>query len=113
AITRFEEETTDRIVRAGATLAKHLGDGVMFVAEVAEEACRLALDLVAAFAGDAGGLSVRVGLAAGRVAALRGAFFGPAVHQAARIVALAAPETAVASDAVRGRSARAGGVRLD
>jgi len=106
AIARFEEITTERIVGAGATLAKHLGDGVMFVADVPVAACRLALDLVAAFSRAAGGLSVRVGLAAGRVAALRGDFFGPAVHQAARIVAVAAPETVVASDAVRARCAR-------
>jgi len=106
AIARFEEITTERIVGAGATLAKHLGDGVMFVADVPVAACRLALDLVAAFSRAAGGLSVRVGLAAGRVAALRGDFFGPAVHQAARIVAVAAPETVVASDAVRVRCAR-------
>jgi len=106
AITRFEEITTERIVGAGATLAKHLGDGMMFVADVPVAACRLALDLVAAFASAAGGLSVRVGLATGRVAALRGDFFGPAVHQAARIVAVAAPETVVASDAVRARCAR-------
>lgn len=100
ALVGFEERTSDLIAAAGASVVKRLGDGVMFVATEAETACRLALDLVAAFAPPAAGPPVRVGLAAGSVAALRGDFFGPAVHLAARIVGVTPPGTAVASQDV-------------
>ena len=78
-------------------MVKRLGDGVMFVSTDAETACRLALDLVAAFAPPAPRPPVRVGLAAGPVAALRGDFFGPAVHLAARIVGATPTGTAAVS----------------
>ena len=109
ALVGFEERTSDLIAAAGASVVKRLGDGVMFVATEAETACRLALDLVDAFAPPSAGPPVRVGLAAGSVAALRGDFFGPAVHLAARIVG---------GDSVRGAGlerdahARAGDGRL-
>jgi class 3 adenylate cyclase len=93
ALAVFEERTTDVIARAGATLVKRLGDGVMFVVNEADVACRLGLDLVAAFPEAEALPPVRVGLAAGAVAALRGDYFGPAVHRAARIVALGPPRT--------------------
>jgi len=95
ALVSFEERTSDLIAAAGASVVKRLGDGVMFVSTDADAACRLALDLVEAFAPPAP--TVRVGLAAGQVAALRGDFFGPAVHLAARIVAATQAGTAAAS----------------
>ena len=97
ALVGFEERTSDLIAAAGASVVKRLGDGVMFVAIEPEAACRLALDLVAAFAPPSPGPPVRVALAAGSVAALRGDFFGPAVHLAARMVGVAPPGTAVAT----------------
>ena len=103
ALAVFEERTTDLIARVGATLVKRLGDGVMFVANDATIACRLALDLVAAFPAAEALPSVRVGLAAGVVAALRGDYFGPAVHRAARVVAVAAPRTVYVDAEVVGR----------
>lgn len=103
ALAVFEERTTDLIASAGATLVKRLGDGVMFVANDAGVACRLGLDLVAAFPEAEGLAPVRVGLAGGVVAALRGDYFGPAVHRAARIVALAAPRTALVDAEVKAR----------
>lgn len=103
ALAVFEERTTDVIARAGATLVKRLGDGVMFVAHDAADACRVALDLVAAFPADEALPPVRVGLAAGVVAAMRGDYFGPAVHRAARVVALAEARTVVAAAEVAAR----------
>jgi class 3 adenylate cyclase len=102
ALAVFEERTTDLIARAGATLVKRLGDGVMFVANEPAGACRLGLDLVAAFPEAEALPPVRVGLAAGAVAALRGDYFGPAVHRAARIVALGAPRTVLAGPEIVG-----------
>jgi adenylate cyclase len=108
ALAVFEERTTDVIARAGATLVKRLGDGVMFVANDAAAACRVGLDLVAAFPAAEALPPVRVGLAAGVVAALRGDYFGPAVHRAARVVALAGPRTVLASAEVVARVAPEG-----
>jgi class 3 adenylate cyclase len=105
AITAFEATTSDVIAAAGATVVKRLGDGVMFVTSEPEVACRVALDLVDAFRNHPLAPPVRVGVAAGLVAALRGDFFGPAVHLAARIVSAAPPATVLVSDDVRARVA--------
>jgi class 3 adenylate cyclase len=101
AITTFETVTSDVIAAAGATVVKRLGDGVMFVTAHPDVACAIALDLVDAFRAHPVAPPVRVGLAAGRVAALRGDFFGPPVHLAARIVGVAPPSTVLVSDDVR------------
>lgn len=104
ALVIFEERTTDVIARAGATLVKRLGDGVMFVAPDADAACSVALDLVEAFPATEAAPPVRVGLAAGVVAALRGDYFGPAVHRAARVVAIAEPRTVLVAEEVTARA---------
>ena len=103
AIMRFEELTSDLIAAAGVTLVKRLGDAVMFVSPHPDTMCALALDLVAAFDAAEFAPPLRVGLAAGRVVALRGDFYGPAVHLAARIVAAASPSSALTSGDVRDR----------
>lgn len=103
ALAVFEARTTDAIAGAGATLVKRLGDGVMFVTDAADTACHLALDLVDAFPEAEDLPPVRVGLAAGDVAAMRGDYFGPAVHRAARVVALAAPRTVLVAAEVAAR----------
>ena len=103
ALTRFEELTTDLISAAGATLVKRLGDGVMFVTPRADLACTLALRLVDAFRDQLSAPTAKVGLAAGLVAALRGDFYGPPVHLAARIVTAAGPSTVLASHELRDR----------
>ncbi len=101
ALTAFERITSDLLAAAGASVVKRLGDGVMFVTPNLIAACTVALDLVDAFRNEAGLLPVRVGLAAGQVAALRGDFFGPAVHLAARIVGVTPPSGVLVADDVR------------
>jgi adenylate cyclase len=103
AITRFEEVTSDLVARSGATLVKRLGDGVMFVAPRPETAIALALDIVTAFPEGGETLPARVGLAAGHVVALRGDFYGPPAHLAARLADAAAPATVLASAELRAR----------
>jgi class 3 adenylate cyclase len=104
ALTAFERVTSDLLAAAGAMVVKRLGDGVMFVSSHAAATCRVALDLVDAFRDPTVSPPVRVGLAAGQVAALRGDFFGPAVHLAARIVAAAPPAGVLVSGEVRTRA---------
>jgi len=103
ALVTFEDVTTDLIAASGATLVKRLGDGVMFVTPQADLACALARRLVDAFRDNPTAPPARVGLAVGRVAALRGDFYGPAVHLAARIVTVAPPATVLVSGAFRDR----------
>jgi adenylate cyclase len=103
ALATFEDVTTDLIAASGATLVKRLGDGVMFVTPHADLACALARRLVDAFRDNPSAPPARVGLAAGRVAALRGDFFGPAVHLAARIATVAPPASVLMSPALRER----------
>jgi class 3 adenylate cyclase len=103
ALATFEDVTTDLIAAAGAILVKRLGDGVMFVTPQPQLACTLARRLVEAFRDNPAAPPARVGLAAGRVAALRGDFYGPAVHLAARIVTVAPPATVLMSVALRDR----------
>ncbi len=103
ALIAFEDVTTDLIAAAGATLVKRLGDGVMFVTPDASVACALASRLAAALRDDPSAAPLRVGLAAGEVVALRGDFYGPPVHLAARIVTVAPPATVLVSSAVRAR----------
>ena len=112
AITRFEETTSDLIARAGATLVKRLGDGVMFVVAEGDAALALALDVVAAFPAGGETPPARVGLAAGRVVALRGDFYGPAVNLAARLADVAAPATVLAAPELRARVGKTAGVTL-
>jgi class 3 adenylate cyclase len=105
ALIAFEDVTTDAIAGAGATLVKRLGDGVMFVVHESEAACTLSRRLVEAFRDEPDLPPVRVGLDAGRLAALRGDFYGPPVHLAARIVTAAPPATVLMSAAMRDRIA--------
>jgi class 3 adenylate cyclase len=104
ALTTFERVTSDLLAAAGASIVKRLGDGVMFVTNDSSAACRVALDLVDAFRDDPTSPPVRVGLAAGQVAALRGDFFGPAVHLAARVVGVAPSSSVWVTDEVRVRA---------
>ena len=82
----------------------------MFVVAEPEAALRLALDVVAAFPAGGETPPARVGLAAGRVVALRGDFYGPAVHLAARLADAAAPATVLAAPDLRARAGEAAGV---
>src|SRR5262245_9361783 len=111
ALSRVEERTSDVIAAGGVSLVKRLGDGVMFVSPEPARAARVALDLVDALSDAALGPPVRVGLAAGRVVALRGDFFGPAVHLAARLVHVAPPAAVLVSDTVRDQLADLTGLR--
>jgi adenylate cyclase len=95
------DERTARAVRAGSgQVVKMIGDEAMFVTEEPGDACRIALNLVAAFAGDHAP-PVRVGLATGEMVSVFGDLYGPDVNLAARLVAVAEPDTVVVSRRTR------------
>jgi len=104
-LTRFEATTGDTITAAGATVAKRIGDAVMFVVNAPGVACSLAVDLLEACA-RAGLPKLRVGVAFGDVMVRQGDFYGPTVNLAARLVASAEPGTALADEALHERLAR-------
>ncbi len=105
-ISRFEATTGDVINGAGATVAKRIGDAVMFVANAPGVACALALDLVDACR-RARLPKLRVGIAFGEVMVRQGDFYGPVVNLAARLVASAEPGTVLADRELYGRLSRA------
>jgi len=95
------DERTARAVRAGnGQVVKMIGDEAMFVTEEPGDACRIALNLVAAFADDHTP-PVRVGLATGEMVSVFGDLYGPDVNLAARLVAVAEPDTIVVSRRTR------------
>ena len=101
-VDRFESVVADAVSRRGGRLVKLIGDGAMVASTDAAEACRLARELVDAFAAAPDLPEVRVGLAAGQVIAMLGDYFGEVVNLAARLVAIAETSAVVVSEDVRG-----------
>jgi adenylate cyclase len=96
-IDRFETIVHDRVTDSGGRIVKMIGDEVMFVAEGADQAAHIAIDLVAAFHLDDSVPSARAGLAYGPVLSHGGDYFGPVVNLASRIVDVARPSSVVVS----------------
>jgi len=93
-LARFEMVTGDVIVGAGATVAKRIGDAVMYVANAPGVACALAVELIDAF---------------GDVMVRQGDFYGPVVNLAARLVGTAEAGTALTDVRMFERLARVRG----
>jgi adenylate cyclase len=87
----FEATSARLITEHRARMIKTIGDEVLFVADSAEDAARLALDLVDAHQVDPDFPELRVGLAYGDVMARLGDVYGPVVNIASRLTSLAKP----------------------
>ena len=98
-VVRFETLAHDAVSRSGGEVVKLIGDEVMFVADTATDACRVARGLEAVFAG--GDITPRGGVAYGPVLARGGDFYGPIVNIAARLTALAEPGEVLVTSEVR------------
>jgi adenylate cyclase len=87
---------------------KTIGDEVMFVANDAETAVRVAIDLTAVTASDTLLPGARAGVACGPVLAREGDYYGPVVNLAHRLVEIARPGTVIVPgdlrDAIADRS---------
>jgi adenylate cyclase len=95
----FDRYTADVVNRNGGSVVKTIGDEVLFSTDETGDACRIALDLLAL-----SGTSlpeIHIGLARGEMVSVFGDLYGPDVNLAARLVAVAAPSTAVVSASVR------------
>jgi class 3 adenylate cyclase len=107
-LTRFEEVTGDVVASAGASIAKRIGDAVMFVTNAPGIACALAIELVEACAREKLP-KLRAGVAFGDVIVRHGDFYGSVVNMAARLVAAAEPGTVLADPALHERLHRVRG----
>jgi adenylate cyclase len=104
AVGRFERLVYERVPEAGGRIIKMIGDEVMFSADDAADAARIALGLVEATEGEKGvGLPARAGLASGGLIPYENDLFGPTVNLASRLVNVANPGTVLVSDQVASR----------
>jgi adenylate cyclase len=92
----FDERTARAVRQGNGQVVKMIGDEAMFVTEDPRDACRIALDLVAAL-GEDQTPPVRVGLATGEMVSVFGDLYGSDVNLAARLVTVAEPGTVVVS----------------
>ncbi len=98
----FDVRTAEIVSNGDGQIIKTIGDEAMFVTEDADDACRIALDLIGASGGTLP--PVRVGLATGEMVSVFGDLYGPDVNLAARLVDVAEASTALASEQVRSAS---------
>jgi adenylate cyclase len=108
-LSEFENTAADTVTAAGARVVKLIGDEVLYVAGDEALACKIALDLTAAFAEHPRLPAVRAGVAGGDVLLRDGDVFGPVVNLAARAVKLARAGEVLATPAV----AEAAGLRAE
>jgi adenylate cyclase len=100
-MARFVGIAADVVTRSGGRVVKFSGDDVMFSAPQPADACRIALDLVAAFDGDEVLAGVRGGLAHGEVLVRDADCFGAVVNLAARATKAASPGEVLVDEGVR------------
>lgn len=91
-VDTFEGRSADLVTAGHGRIIKTLGDSVMFVADAAEHAAEIALDLVEVNSRAKIVPPVRVGVAFGPVLARLGDVFGSTVNLASRLTALAEPD---------------------
>ncbi|GAA1920734.1 adenylate/guanylate cyclase domain-containing protein [Nocardioides marmoribigeumensis] len=85
----FEARCADVVTSRGGRLIKTIGDAVLFVADDADDAARIAFALVEVIGRDARLPDVRLGLASGPTVNRLGDVFGSPVNLASRLTALA------------------------
>ncbi|MFF7014273.1 MULTISPECIES: adenylate/guanylate cyclase domain-containing protein [Streptomyces] len=92
-IDRFEELTTSVIAEGRGRVVKTIGDEVLFVADTADDAAGIALEIASRTEADPALPRLRTGLAHGAVLNRFGDVYGSTVNTAARLTALARPGT--------------------
>ncbi|WP_442945703.1 adenylate/guanylate cyclase domain-containing protein [Nocardia sp. SSK8] len=95
----FESTTTSAITDNGGWVIKNVGDEVMFAAETAEDAARIALSIQESTMLVGGTPELRVALAYGEVLQRFGDLYGSVVNIAARLTGVARPGNILIDDA--------------
>ena len=91
----FEYDAAETIAAGHGRVVKTVGDEVLYVADTAADAARIALRLTDPTRADRGLPTLRVGLAMGDVLLRFGDVYGSVVNLAARLTALARPGTSL------------------
>lgn len=112
-VDRFDALSADVIAGAGGRLVKTVGDEVLFVADRAETAALIGLELAETMAADPDLPDVRVGIATGTVLTRMGDVFGRTVNLASRLTALAQPGTVLVDRRTADAVERSGDFDLD
>ena len=95
----LDERTRDLVVEFGGEVVKSTGDGALAVFDGAARAVRCGIELVST--APHLGLAIRVGIHTGEVETIAGDVHGLAVHEAARVLAAAAPGEVLVSEVTR------------
>jgi adenylate cyclase len=95
----FEARCGDVVAAHEGRMIKTLGDSVLFLAGMPEQAMEIASGLIEVIGGDPRLPDVRIGLATGLVVTRLGDVFGPPVNLAARLTALARRNRVLADEA--------------
>ncbi|MGV9821630.1 adenylate/guanylate cyclase domain-containing protein [Nocardia xishanensis] len=95
----FESTTNAAITENGGWVIKHVGDEVMFAAETAQAAARIALAIQESTMMVGGTPDLRVALAYGPVLQRWGDLYGSVVNIASRLTGVARPGTVLVDDA--------------
>ncbi|MEV7401787.1 adenylate/guanylate cyclase domain-containing protein [Streptomyces sp. NPDC091267] len=104
-LDRFESLTGDVVAEGRGRVVKTIGDEVLFVCESAPAAADIALELTARAEREQELPQVRTGLAHGAVLSRFGDVYGAAVNIAARLTAVARPDTVLVNTAFAGELA--------
>ncbi|KOX28643.1 adenylate cyclase [Streptomyces sp. NRRL F-6491] len=104
-LDRFESLIGDVVAEGRGRVVKTIGDEVLFVCESASAAAGIALELTARAAHDQRLPRLRTGLAHGAVLNRYGDVYGAAVNIAARLTAVARPDTVLVDTAFAGELA--------
>ena len=99
ALSRFESAAWTSAVLAGGRVVKTIGDEVFFAAPTAEAACRIALEVCRAAAGDEVLPPARGAVGIGLATPREGDYFGPLVNLLSRLVKAGAPGEVVVTEA--------------
>ncbi|MET9255392.1 adenylate/guanylate cyclase domain-containing protein [Streptomyces sp. NPDC003717] len=111
-IDRFESLTGDVVAEGRGRVVKTIGDEVLFACASASDAAGIALELTGRAAADPRLPPMRTGLAHGAVLSRFGDVYGAPVNVAARLTALARPDTVLVDTAFAGEVADAAAYRL-
>lgn len=104
-LDRFESLVGGTVAEGGGRVVKTIGDEVLFVGESASAAAGIALELTARATHDRRLPQLRTGLAHGPVLIRYGDVYGAAVNIAARLTAVARPDTVLVDTAFAGELA--------
>ena len=97
-ISHFEDESIRISGQHNGKLVKTIGDEIMFVANRAEDACNIALNVKEVFSSE--DISAHGGVAFGEIIAHGGDYFGQVVNMAARLAELSVGDEILATSEV-------------